>query len=142
LNHFKNILIVEDINQNLLEDNNIIDEYKFTFVTHGYESLITEPTSVTGVSPTCIDQALFKSINKNKLEVSSSPVINSGSRVVRLSAAGRRGAGASGGGSASTAGPGVSCDRRLDYERLRQLLAQKYKCPKMRLMLLICLSKE
>jgi hypothetical protein len=66
---------VEDINLNLLEDNTIIDEYQFTFVTHGYESLITEPTSVTGVSSTCIDYALFKSINKNKLEVSSA-VIN------------------------------------------------------------------
>jgi hypothetical protein len=124
----KNICIIGDINLNLLEDNNnIIDEYKITFTKYGFESLINEPTRITETTSTCIDHALVKTNNKNKLMFESA-VINNGLtdhcavavwfRCLPL--------GGDGAGDSATASDEITGDRRrrfrVDYQHLRTLL--------------------
>jgi exonuclease III len=125
----KNFCIIGDINLNLLEDSNIMDDYKITFSRHGFESLINEPTRITKSSKTCIDHAFVKINNRNKIKVNSVVIDN---RVTDHCAVAvwfdclplggdSAGGGYSGSGSDAVNG---SCFRQyLDHNKLHNLLA-------------------
>lgn len=63
----KNLFVVGDININLLEQNNAqVDLYKTIMAENGLESLVNEPTRVSG---TCIDHLYVRLENMNKVNI-------------------------------------------------------------------------
>lgn len=64
-----NIFIVGDININILEDSDIIDEYKLFMTINGLECFINEPTRITAESQTCIDHVYVRVASKIKIKV-------------------------------------------------------------------------
>lgn len=58
------LFYVGDINIDSLSNGKIVDEYKYLMSSHGFESLINEPTRITFTTKTCIDHLYIKYNNK------------------------------------------------------------------------------
>lgn len=76
INSFKNILIMGDMNINLLENNNLTDEYKIILANNGLHSLINSPTRITERTETCIDHVIVKISNINKILIDAVVIDN------------------------------------------------------------------
>lgn len=69
LKHLKNVLFIGDVNMNLLEQSNIVDNYKIVMAANGLKCLIEVPTRITDQSQTCIDHVYVKISDCSRMSV-------------------------------------------------------------------------